>query len=67
MNLHRPWPKLADCTWLARFVDQARAPLSDPLGPDFAPYLGHAPATDGTFLQPCNFILHLDLNEILPR
>ena len=58
MTLRRPWDKLADCMWLARFVDKARLPLTASLTPDFAPYFGHALATDGAFLK--HFGLKLD-------
>ena len=51
MNLRRPWDKLADCMWLARFVDKARLHLAGALNEDFEPYFGHALATDGAFLK----------------
>lgn len=55
MNLRRPWAKLADCMWLARFVDKARHHLTGSLNEDFEPFFGHALATDGAFLK------HFDL------
>lgn len=51
MNLRRPWDKLADCMWLARFVDKTRLHLAGALNEDFEPYFGHPLATDGAFLK----------------
>lgn len=49
--LRRPWDRtIADCMWLARFVDKARRHLDGTLDEDFAPFFGHRLATDGTFL-----------------
>lgn len=50
-KLRRPADKLADCIWLARFVDKTRLHLAGTLHPDFVFPYAHPVATDGAFFR----------------
>ena len=50
-KLRRPADRLADCVWLARFVDKTRLHLAGALHPDYVFPYGHPLATDGAFFQ----------------
>lgn len=55
-KLRRPWDQsLADCMWLARFVDKARLHAHGELSPEFEPFFGHRLATDGAFFAHFGF------------
>lgn len=51
MNIRRPQERLADCCWLARFVDKARLFISEELPKDYVPFFCDRRAMDGTFLR----------------
>ncbi len=58
LNLRPPWDRsVADCMWLARFIDKARLQATGRLTADFEPFFGHRLATDGTFLAHFGFTL----------
>lgn len=55
-NLRRPWDRsVADCMWLARFVDKARLHVAGELTDEFEPFFGHRLATDGAFFDHFGF------------
>ncbi len=61
-KLRRPWDQsLANCMWLARFVDKARLHARGELSAEFEPFFGHRLATDGAFFSHFDF----DANEAL--
>jgi len=63
--LRRPWDRsVADCMWVARFIDKARLHLTHNLSGEFEPFFGHRLATDGAFLDHFNLPLAETLHAL---